>query len=179
VKSLVKVRGSYKSEGEEKCRLFGVWGGVRYVVTPFSFVRSRILRKRKAWLAAEMGVECYAEFKVVFGPHWWHHLGPALLDVVMPVEYYQIPKDGVLDWDDLGFKAYCHDIAKYPGYSIGDAMNSSWHWLFWKVGSLIHWGDEGQARDYALHKMSKRPENVPEIDPQLYLRFPAKPKGEG
>jgi hypothetical protein len=75
VKYLVKVRGSDKSQGEEKCRLFGVWGGVRYVVTPFSFVRSRILRKRKAWLAAEMGIERYSSFKVVFGSHWWHHLG--------------------------------------------------------------------------------------------------------
>jgi len=80
---LAKVRGSDKSKGEEKCRLFGAWGGVRYVITPFSFVRSRILRKRKAWLAAEMGIEFYADFKTMFGKRWWHHLGQFLLDVVM------------------------------------------------------------------------------------------------
>ena len=179
VKYLTKARGSDKSEGEEKCRLFGIWGGVRFVTTPFSYTRSRILRKRKAWLAAEMGIECYGSFLVVFGPHWWHHFGAALSDVVMPIEYYQLLQvDGQLGWDDLGFKAYCADIAKFPLSSIEEAMAYSWHRLFWKVGELLYRGDEGQIRDFALHKIAQRPQRVPAIDPQLYLQFPQKPKGD-
>jgi hypothetical protein len=178
VKYLVKVRGSDKSEGEEKCRLFGKWGGVGYVITPFSFTRSRILRKRKAWLAVEMGIECYAQFKTVFGSHWWHHLGPLLLEVVMPVEYYQMPKDGALAWDDLGFKAYCADIARFPECSVDDAMRHSWYRLFWEVGQILYRGDEGQVRDFALHKIGNRPEVVPVVDPQLFLQFPTTPTGE-
>jgi len=178
VKYLVKVRGSDKSEGEEKCRLFGRWGGVGYVITPFSFVRSRIFRKRKAWLAAEMGIECYADFKKMFGAHWWHRLGAALVDVVMPEEYYQIPENGVLVWDDLGFKAYCADIAKFPAVSIEDAMLHSWYRLFWEVGMCMFRGDGGQVRDFALHKIGKRPLVVAPIDPQLFLRFPAKEEAE-
>jgi hypothetical protein len=90
----------------------------------------------------------------------------------MPVEYYQIPKDSVLEWDELGFKAYCADIAKYPDTSIDEAMVYSWHRLFFKVALVLHLGDEGQARDYAWDKVSRRPLCVPAIDPQLYLRFP-------
>ncbi len=176
VKYLVKLRGSDKSQGEEKCRLFGRWGIGGFVITPFSFVRSRILRKRKAWLAEMMGIECYAAFKVVFGASWWHHLGAALLDVVMPQDYYQIPENGALVWDDLGFKAYCADIAKFPGLSIEDAMLHSWYRLFWEVGMCMFRGDEGQVRDFALHKIGKRPSVVPPIDPQLFLIFPTNPE---
>lgn len=168
---MVKVRGSDKSEGEEKCRLFGVWVGVRYVVTPFSFVRARIIRKRKAWLAAEMGIECYDQFKVVLGSHWWHHVGGSLLEVVMPVEYYQVPRDGVLVWDEIGTKAYEADLARFPGCTVEKSMSHSAFRLFWKVGTLIYKGDEEQIRDYALHKISQRPAVVPVVDPQLVLKF--------
>lgn len=171
VKYLVKVRGSDKSEGEEKCRLFGVWGGVRYVVTPFSFVRARIIRKRKAWLAAEMGLGCYGDFKVVLGTHWWHHLSGLLLEVVMPVEYYQIPQDGTLVWDEIGIKAYEADLARFPGSNVEQAMLHSAYRLFWAVGKLLYRGDGGQVRDYALHKISQRPAVVPLVDPQLVLKF--------
>ena len=179
IKYLTKVRGSDKSEGEEKCRPFGIWGGIRFVMTPFSYTRSRILRKRKAWLAAEMGIECYASFLVVFGSRWWHHLGAALSDVVMPIEYYQVPQEnGQLGWDDLGFKAYCADIAKFPSCSVDEAMLHSWHRLFWKVGEWIYQGDEGQIRDFALHKVAQRPRVLLPIDPQLFLKFPQNARGE-
>ena len=167
---------SDKSEGEEKCRLFGKWGGVRYVVTPFSFVRARILRKRKAWLAAEMGVECYDQFKVVLGSHWWHHLGHVLLEVIMPIEYYQVPRDGILVLDDIGTKAYEADLARFPGSSVEEAMLHSAYRVFWEVGKLLYKGDEGQVRDYALHKISQRHPVVPVVDPQLVFKFGSGPK---
>ena len=176
VKYLAKLRGSDKSEGEEKCRLFGKWGGVRYVVTPFSFVRARILRKRKAWLAAEMGVECYDQFKVVLGSHWWHHLGHVLLEVIMPIEYYQVPRDGILVLDDIGTKAYEADLARFPGSSVEEAMLHSAYRVFWEVGKLLYKGDEGQVRDYALHKISQRHPVVPVVDPQLVFKFGSGPK---
>jgi hypothetical protein len=125
-----------------------------------------------------MGIECYASFKVVLGSHWWHRIGSLLLEVVMPVEFYQVPKDGVLCWDELGFRAYCADIARFPGSSVDDAMLHSWHQLFHVVGKIIHRGDEGQAADYALHKIAQRPQVVTEIDPQLFLQFTSKLKEE-
>jgi hypothetical protein len=134
-----------------------------------------MLRKRKASLAEMMGIEFYAEFKVVFGASWWHHLGAALLDVVTPQAYYQIQENGVLVWDELGFKAYCADIAKFPADSIEDAMLRSWYRLFWEVGVCMFRGDEGQVRNFALHKMGKRPSAVLPIDPQLSLQFPTDP----
>ena len=73
-------------------------------------------------------------------------------------------------------KAYCGDIAKCPGSSIDDAMAHSWYRLFWEVGKLMYHGEQGQVRDFALHKIGRRPVKVLEIDPQLYPLFPTKPK---
>ena len=83
-KYLAKAFGYTKSEGEEKCRLFGVWGGVRSVRSPFSSVNSRIMRKRKEWMAAEFDIADLDGFKRTFGLHWWFHLGSALRDVILP-----------------------------------------------------------------------------------------------
>jgi len=56
----------------------------------------------------------------------------------MPPEYYQIPKNGVLEWDELGFKAYCADLARFPASSVDDAMLHSWYRLFWEVGKILY-----------------------------------------
>src|SRR5207244_547464 len=56
-KYLGKALVSDKSEGEEKCRLFGIWGRVRFVHSQFDWVSNRINRKRKAWLAADSGLK--------------------------------------------------------------------------------------------------------------------------
>jgi hypothetical protein len=48
------LAGAFSSEkpvGQEKHRLFGVWGGVRFVYRRFTFLSSRIIQKRKQWLA--------------------------------------------------------------------------------------------------------------------------------
>ena len=66
-KYLGKAFGSEKAEGEEKCRSFGVWGGVRFVHSQFSFVSSRILRRKKAWLARELNISDNDGFKVLYG----------------------------------------------------------------------------------------------------------------
>lgn len=169
VKYLSKARSTEKLEGEEKCRLFGVWGGVRFVSSEFCFVSSRIIYMRRLWLAHEVG--SFA-FQTMFGKHWWFHLGPTLLEVILPDEYYKVPKDGELVWDDLGFKVFSADVARFPGAeSIESARLHSWYRLFWEVGKLIYKGDEGQVRDYALHKIAKRPQLVPAIAPQLLLPF--------
>jgi len=136
-------------------------------------------RKRKVWPAAEMGVECCGSFVVMFGAHWWFHLGPALLDVILPVEYYQVLRDGALVWDDLGRKAYSSYIAKFPGDFIEDAMTHLRYRLFWELGKRIYRNDSGQVRDFVLDMIAKRPEITPATDPQLSFKFTTEPGEEG
>jgi len=50
-KYLTKSFGSAKMMGEERCRLFGVWGGTRFAHPKFTFLTSRIIQKKKRWLA--------------------------------------------------------------------------------------------------------------------------------
>ena len=159
-KYITKHKNSEKSEGEEKCHLFGVWGGVRSVCSRFGWVSSRIVRKRKEWLAAqfpEMGISDDNGLKRMLGPHWWFHLGAVLLDVILPVEYYQVPENGEMVFDDLGFRAYCADLVKYEGVGDMEAMeNESRFRLFYEMGKLMFGRDCGtQALDFALNRIGQ------------------------
>jgi hypothetical protein len=177
VKYLGKARSTDKLAGEEKCRLFGVWGGVRFVSSAFCFLSSRIIHMRKIWLAHELGS---SDFATMFGSHWWFHLGSVLMEAILPEKYYQIAREGKFVWDDLGTKTFCADVARFAGsQSIDSARSESWYRVFWEVGKLLYKGDEGQVRDYALHKISRRPEVAAVVDPQLLFKFTPNPKKEG
>jgi hypothetical protein len=111
-KYLTKAVGSEKAFGEGKCRLFGVWGRMRFVRSRFSFLSSRIIQKRKEWLIRDLGFTDAAELTKAV-PHWWFHLGRALDDVIMPVEYYQVARNGTLTFDELGWKEYQQNLQRY------------------------------------------------------------------
>jgi hypothetical protein len=148
-KYLGKAFGSEKAEGEEKCRLFGVWGAVRFVHSQFSFVSSRMLRRKKAWLADRLNILEYDEFKQLYGPHWWHFLGPALRDVILPEDEYKVLVDGKLVWDTLGALAYAEDITRFSG-SEEDRMLQSHFYVFYALGKLLFGRHETkQANDFA------------------------------
>ena len=168
-KYITKHRNTEKQEGEEKCRLFGAWGGVRTVHSRFSWVSSRIIRKRKAWLAAEFEITDDDGFKRMFGPHWWFHLSRDLMDVIMPVEYYQVPKDGRMDFDDLGFKAYCDDLMKYQNCGEMEAMVTESHFrLFHSIGKRLYGGESKQALNWASDRIGyPPPKPIAPCDPQL------------
>ena len=90
VKYLAKSHGSVKSEGEERCRLFGTWGTKRWCYPKFSWVRSRIFRRRLTWYAREVGLEDVTDIRGLLGPDWWFRLRDPLLRVVLPLNYYQV-----------------------------------------------------------------------------------------
>jgi len=54
---LGKALWSEKTVGEEKARLFGMWGCVRSAYSRFDWVSGRIVRRKKAWLAWAHGVQ--------------------------------------------------------------------------------------------------------------------------
>ena len=117
VKYLAKAHGSVKSAGEERCRLFGVWGTKRWCYPKFSWVSSRMFRRRLTWYAREVGLEDVTEIRGLLGPDWWFRLRDPLLRVVLPLKYYQVWDccSQSYRWDEIGFRAYCEDVSRYPG----------------------------------------------------------------
>jgi hypothetical protein len=84
----------------------------------FSFVSSRIVQKRKAWLAEALELRSPAEIPETLGAHWWFYFGAALREVVMPAEFYQVGSPGSLKWDEIGLKAYARDWGRVARSSI-------------------------------------------------------------
>ena len=117
VKSLAKAHGSVKSGGEERCRLFGMWGTKRWCYPRFSWVSSRIFRRRLTWYAREVGLEDVTDIRGLLGPDWWFRLREPLLRVVLPLMYYQVWEHSSQSyrWDAIGFRAYCEDVSRYAG----------------------------------------------------------------
>lgn len=141
VKYLAKSHGSVKSDGEERCRLFGTWGTKRWCYSRFSWVSNRIFRKRLSWCATSMGVEDIRDIRDLLGQNWWARLREPLLRVVLPVKYYQVwdGHSGSYGWDDLGFRAYCGDLSLYLNVPTEERRQRLSQFLFYfEVGKT--WG---------------------------------------
>jgi hypothetical protein len=79
---LGKALLSEKKVGEEKARLFGMWGCVRNVYSRFDWVSARLVRKKKAWLAWAHGFGSEDAFSRSYGDRWWFRLGESLMRVI-------------------------------------------------------------------------------------------------
>jgi hypothetical protein len=153
-KYLTKAVASEKNAGDEKCRLFGVWGGVRFVRSRFSFLSSRIVQKRKEWLAQELGLSDAAQLSQSLGPHWWFHVGRALCEVIMPDEFYQVGRAGVLRWDQIGLRARARNWEAWPGAPSDDLTKQSQFTLFWEIGERLY-ANRTDALRFAVQCMAK------------------------
>ena len=170
-KYLGKAFGTEKAEGEEKCRLFGVWGGVRFVHSQFSFVSSRILRRKKAWLADRMNIYDNDAFKALYGPHWWHFVGPALREVILPEDDYKIRVNGELVWDEIGSWEYSQDILNFSG-APEDKMMQSQFYVFLAIGKLLFGRHaSSEAKNFAVGMVGAKPETVEEAPFPKNLHF--------
>lgn len=168
-KYLGAALASEKSLGEEKCRLFGVWGGLRFVHSRFSWVTSRMFRKRKAWLGEHAGIVNEEGFRNLYGPRWWFLIGESLLNVILPVDYYQVRKSGKLEWDDYGWRAYASDLAKYPEYPSDEARQRESLFRFYFREGEIFYRDSGQALRYAMGRLGYLEREGRVFDPQLLI----------
>ena len=170
-KYLGKAFSSEKAEGEEKCRLFGIWGGVRFVHSQFSFVSSRILRRKKAWLAGELQIADNDGFKALYGSHWWHFIGPALREVILPEDDYKIRINGELVWDKIGSWEYSQDILNFSG-SLENRMMQSRFYLFLAVGKLLFGRHAtSEPMNFAVGMVGAQPEVVQEPPSLKNLQF--------
>ncbi len=176
-KYLIKAVASEKAAGDERCRLFGVWGRVRFVHPRFSFLTSRIVQKRKMWLAEALGLRSASEIPTMLGSHWWFHFGAALSEVIMPAKFYQVGPSENLRWDEIGLKAVARDWAAWPGTPSDDVMHRSQFNLFRDIGAHLY-ADRAEALRFALDRiaMPDTPKKTaiadrPEQSRQLSLGF--------
>jgi hypothetical protein len=121
-KYLGKAQTSEFRVGEERARLFGVWGRKRFVRQRFSWTSSRVFRQRLSWYARDSGIEDVTDFSRLMGRNGWLKLGEPLLNVIMPVEYYQVWDWNACAyrWDERGWRAYCADLEKFPECSTDE-----------------------------------------------------------
>jgi hypothetical protein len=172
-KYLGKALLSDKSEDEERCRLFGIWGRVRFVYSGFDWVSNRILRKRKAWFATDSGLQTEEEFRRMFGARWWHFLGHELASVIIPTEYYQVRENGELVFDELGWRHYQADLQRFEGIeSVEDRITHSRFLLYCAHGMMLY-GNRVQALQHAMRRIGYNIPETPAVDPQVLLDFEA------
>jgi hypothetical protein len=94
------------------------------------------------------------------------------MDVIMPVEYYMIPKNGELAWVDLGRTAYECDFAKYQDIE-GDAskVNQSLYEFYSAQGKCMFRGSPEQAHAYVMGRLGYASKATISIDLQMSLNF--------
>ena len=155
-KYLAKSLGSEKCSGEERCRLFGVWGGVRFAHSRFIFLRSRITQKRKQWLAEMLELPDQANLVTALGKHWWFHFGKALCEVIMPEDFYKVGPAEKRQLDDIGLRASEHDWAAWPGEPSDDLIQRSQFNLFYDIGVHFYGRNSKQAFEHAMYFMERR-----------------------
>jgi hypothetical protein len=173
-KYLVKRLASEKSSGEEKCRLFGVWGCVRFVYPKFMFVSSRIIQKRKRWLAEMLELADETCIAKSLGSRWWFHFGKALCEVIMPEDFYKVGPPSNRQFDRLGLLALERNWVAWPGGPSPDLVARSQFNLFYDIGAQLFGGKSAQALDYAMYFMEKRPPVgavLRRADPQRWWGF--------
>jgi hypothetical protein len=148
VKYLAKSHGSVKSAGEERCRLFGTWGTKRWCYSRFSWVSSRIFRKRLTWYAKQVDLEDVGTIRRLLGEDWWFRLREPLLRVVLPEQCYQVwnRELGSYVWDEFGFQAYCEDLSRYPHVPTEyRKQRLSWFLFYMEVGKSWGWIPKGHV----------------------------------
>jgi hypothetical protein len=172
-KYLTKSLGSSKMIGEEKCRLFGVWGGVRFANTKFTFLTSRIIQKKKRWLARALDLPDETCLAKALGPRWWLHIGDSLSQTIMPMDFYKVGPPDNREFDSIGLKAWRLDWTGCAGSHSEHLMQRTHFMLFYVLAVDCFEHRRGSATRFAIEMVEKcNPRQLP-----LLLAAPAKSSG--
>jgi hypothetical protein len=162
-KYLTKSLGSEKCVGEERCHLFGRWGGVRFVFPRFSFLSARIMQKRKQLLAQMLELGSETELAKMLGPHWWFHHGEVVREMIMPLDYYMVGPVGNRRLDEIGRRALSRDWPSWPDDLPGeDVIERSQFNVFHSIGCRLFGRNSKEASNFAWSFFERR-EYVPQI----------------
>jgi hypothetical protein len=154
-KYLTKAFGSDKALGEERCRLFSVWGGVRFVRSRFVFVTSRIIQKKKRWLANILELQDETCLSKALGSRWWLHAGDGLDQVIMPPDFYQVGPANNRVWDTVGLRAWQTNWTGSVSEPSIDVIRRSQFDLFYEIGIECFGTSPRQATQFASELVEK------------------------
>ena len=115
------------------------------VYSRFDWASNRIMRRRKAWLATTTALADLEGFKALYGNRWWFSIGDALLKVILLVRYYQVLRDRVYEWDDLGWLSYQEDLGRYADLDSDDARRRQSLFDFFSCEGVVFGYSAGQA----------------------------------
>jgi hypothetical protein len=106
-------------KGEERCRCYGSWGGIKRCSQKFSYVSQRIKRARLSWARDVLGLRWAETPQELLGPFWWERLWPTLSRVIMPSRYYETRRaDGKWHMDDIGCRAWATNYNECPAPTL-------------------------------------------------------------
>jgi len=112
-------------------------------------------------------------FRATFGSRWWQFVGPALMNVILPKEYYQVQLNGSLVFDELGWWHYQRDLEKFEGIeSEADRIAHS-RFLFYCAHGMMLFNNRVQALQYAMRRIGYEPAEPPTLNPQVWLDLEA------
>ncbi len=166
-KYLTKAFGSGKLLGEERCRLFSAWGRVRFVHRHFSFLSSRIVQKKKGWLAHALDLPDETHLAAALGTRWWLAIRDSLSQLIMPAEFYMVGSDSDFDFEPIGLRACQTDWPTWPEPPSWDLIQRSRFNLFYDVGLLLFEQNVASAVRFAS-AMCRKCEGQA-LSPQLLL----------
>ena len=152
-KYITKSFGSAKAIGEEKSRLFSVWGGVRFVRPNFTFMTSRIIQKKKRWLAQVLELPDETRLANALGPSWWFHVGDSLSQTIMPMDFYKVGPPNNRELDAVGLKAWRSDWTDDAAKVSENWMRRTHFDLFYAIG--VHCLQLGSATRFAAEMVEK------------------------
>jgi hypothetical protein len=104
---------------------------------------------------------------------WWRFLGPDLMNVIMPKEYYQVRCGDRLFFDELGWWHYQTDLQRFSELeSVDDRIVHSRFLLYCAHGMML-FVNRVQATQYAMRRVGYYIREAPAIDPQRWLELEA------
>ncbi len=154
-KYLSKAQQSEFRVGEERARLFGVWGRKRFVFHRFSWASRRLWRKRLSWYAEDFGIGDVTATGRLIERDDWETVVPALMKVILPETAYQSwdAIAGCYRWDERGWRAYCEDLNHYSRVRSEERKVRLSRFRFY-VAVGVSWGMKcSRARRFAARKI--------------------------
>jgi hypothetical protein len=139
--------------GEEKCRLFSVWGGVRFAHPKFRFLTSRIIQKKKRWLAQVLELPDETYLAKALGLRWWLLVGDSLRRTIMPADFYKVGPPGNLEFDSIGLRAWRADWT--DGQVSEHLMQRTQFMLFYALAVHCFRDQRGSATRFAIEMVEK------------------------
>ena len=114
-------------------------------------------RRRLSWYAEDSGLADVKEVGRLLGRDGWISVVPHLLRVVLPATSYQVfdASEAAYRWDERSWRAYCGDLARYPGLRSDERRVMFSRFVFY-VAVGMSWGmTVSRARKLAWRKLEQ------------------------